>query len=145
MYVSSYLLTVSQFAVLNVTFFRSLTARLAKSKSPIIVTALNPGLCFSELTRNVTGEKAKRIEAEKAEFAYTTEEGSRHILYAALKGLGSKEEEDKVRGEYSSRSHVQDVSDFVLSEEGKRFADKVWVSAELRLVLHADLAVGRRG
>jgi hypothetical protein len=133
MYVSSYLLPVSQFLVLNITFVRSLTAHLAKSKSPIIVTAIDPGSCFSELGRNITGEMAKVVAAMKAELAITAEEGSRHIIHGALKGLGSKEEEDKVRGEYYSMSQALEVSDFVLSDQGKRFANKVWVSAKLRL------------
>lgn len=60
--------------------------------------------------------------------ALTTEEGSRQIIYGALAGAGSKEEEERLKGAYIASSQIREVSDFVLSELGVRAQEKLWVS-----------------
>lgn len=60
--------------------------------------------------------------------ALTTEEGSRQIIYGALAGAGSKEEEERLKGAYIASSQIREVSDFVLSEVGVKAQEKLWVS-----------------
>lgn len=64
----------------------------------------------------------------REELAFTTEEGSRQLVYAAV---GSLDNEEKLRGKYINLSEVVEESDFVISEDGKIVQDKVWVSNSL--------------
>ncbi|PBK67955.1 NAD(P)-binding protein [Armillaria solidipes] len=57
------------------------------------------------------------------EYAFTTEEGSRQLVYGAV---GSLEDEEKLRGKYICMSEVMEESDFVISRDGKIIQDKVW-------------------
>jgi hypothetical protein len=57
--------------------------------------------------------------------ASTSEEGSRQLVYAAV---GEKADEKKMRGAFISWGRVEEVSDFVLSEEGTKVQDRIWVS-----------------
>ncbi len=60
-------------------------------------------------------------------FALSTEEGSRQLVYAAVGGSGSPEEEERHKGGYVSFNRVQEPSDFVVSEEGVKLQEKFWV------------------
>ena len=61
---------------------------------------------------------------EKA-LARTSEEGSRQVVWAAV---GEADTPDTLRGAYISLARVSEPSDYVLSEEGKKAQDKLWVS-----------------
>ena len=89
---------------------------------------ISPGYCYSDLRRSATGDRLAQFQALEKQCALTTEEGSRHIVYAALKGLGDKDEEEKLNGAYLSTSSVEQVGDFVLSDVGGRVQDKLWAS-----------------
>ncbi len=56
--------------------------------------------------------------------AMSAEQGSRQLIWGAL---GGKEDEEKLRGGYISRSNVIEPSDFVLSEQGQNMQEKIWV------------------
>jgi retinol dehydrogenase-12 len=64
---------------------------------------------------------------EKA-IAYTTEEGSRQIVYAAI---ANEDKKNEMQGAYISLSKITEPSDFVISEEGKHAQDRLWVSFDL--------------
>ncbi|PBK75491.1 short-chain dehydrogenase [Armillaria solidipes] len=111
---SRYLLT----KLLNVFFVRSLAARLP-ARSPV-VSAIHPGVCISDLRREFTGiRKCMEPVLEKL-IMYTAEEGSRQLVYGALGQDG------KLHGGYTTLSKVVETSDYVLSEEGRRVADRMW-------------------
>jgi len=59
----------------------------------------------------------------EALLARTTEEGSRQLLWAAIGGTGR---ESELRGGYVSKSELQEVSDFVLSDEGAVVQTRIW-------------------
>ncbi|KAE9398573.1 short-chain dehydrogenase [Gymnopus androsaceus JB14] len=99
--------------ILNVMLVHKLAEHLPKNIVPV---ALNPGYCLSGL------QQAARYKKMEDEFAYTSEEGSRQIIYSAI---GGKDEE--LRGAFTSYSQVLEVSDWMLSEEGKKAEDKTWV------------------
>ena len=61
---------------------------------------------------------------EKA-LARTSEEGSRQVVWAAV---GEADPPDTLRGAYISLARVSEPSDYVLSEEGRKAQDKLWVS-----------------
>ncbi|KAK0431574.1 hypothetical protein EV421DRAFT_2024491 [Armillaria borealis] len=108
--------------LLNVLFARAL--QLHVPSSPVItVNSVNPGFCFSGLGSGAPPEKAERMRKKREEFAFTTEEGSRQLVYGAV---GSLDDDEKLRGKYIHLSKVVEESDFVISEDGKIVQDKVW-------------------
>jgi hypothetical protein len=109
--------------VLNVFFVRELTKRLP-ANSPVIVTAVNPGYCKSEISRNFPFALRIFDSIGKVLLAWTTEQGSRQIVWAAVGGAGR---EFELRGGYVSKANVQEVSDYALSDEGGVVQTRVWV------------------
>jgi len=76
---------------------------------------------------------------EKA-LARTSEEGSRQLIWAAV---GGEDQLDEMRGAYISIAQISEVSDFVISEDGKVYQDKLWVcqflSFETTVSQHQDV------
>ena len=126
--------------MLNVFFARGLSERLRDKL--VIVNAVNPGFCHSELARNRTGSRAWILWLMKKLLARTTEEGSRQLIWACI---GGKDNVDQLRGAYISSMHVQEPSDFVISEEGKLSQTKLWVNNYLSYtrVMITDKLLGR--
>ena len=60
--------------------------------------------------------------------ARTTEQGGRQLIWACI---GGKDNIDQLRGAYISSMKIQEPSDFVVSEEGKRAQTKLWVNNNL--------------
>ncbi|KAJ7483238.1 hypothetical protein FB451DRAFT_1438886, partial [Mycena latifolia] len=110
--------------LLNVLFVRALTARLPSS-SPLIVNAVCPGYCHSELRRDLKLSGMRAVVSFLVEllFALSAEQGSRQLVFGAV-ALPHRTED--LRGAYVSLSKVTEPSDFVLSEEGKRVQNRVW-------------------
>ncbi|KAJ6616967.1 hypothetical protein B0H10DRAFT_2434660 [Mycena sp. CBHHK59/15] len=115
---SRYLLT----KLLNVLFVRALNARLSPS-TPLIVDAVNPGYCYSELRRSFSGILAVFDYLMEKMLAFTTEEGGRQLVWAAV---GEQANPERLRGEYISCSEVMEVSDFALSPQGVKAQDHIW-------------------
>ena len=112
--------------MLNVFFARGLSERL--SDQSLIVNAVDPGLCHSELARSVTGIKGWSLWLRKKLLARTTEQGSWQLIWACI---GGKENIDQLRGAYISSMQVREPSDSVVSEEGKRAQTTLWVNNHL--------------
>ncbi len=110
--------------MLNVLFTRALQLHV----TAITVNSVTPGLCFSGIGSDAPAEQAERLQTRREEFAFTTEEGSRQLVYGAV---GSLDNEEKLRGKYICMSEVVEESDFVISKDGKIVQDKVWVSGSL--------------
>ncbi|KAI0065466.1 short-chain dehydrogenase [Artomyces pyxidatus] len=108
--------------LLNVFFVRELASRLP-ANSPLIVNAVNPGLCHSGLSRNARFPTSLFMFIFKALVARTTEMGSRPLVWAAT---AARHREHDLRGAYVSDSGVKEPSDFVLSEEGARVQKRLW-------------------
>ena len=109
--------------MLNVFFARELSERLRDK--PLIVNTVDPGFCHSELARNMTGIGAWTMWLRKLLLARTTEQGSRQLIWACI---GGKDNVDQLRGAYISSMAIREPSDSVVSEEGKRAQDKLWVN-----------------
>lgn len=61
---------------------------------------------------------------EKA-LARTAEQGSRQLVWAAL---AESDKHSDLRGAYVSLASVQEPSDYVISEEGQKAQNLLWVS-----------------
>ncbi|THV00233.1 short-chain dehydrogenase [Dendrothele bispora CBS 962.96] len=124
--------------LLNVLFVRALASRLPPhSQGPTITpVAINPSFCRSSLVRGIydpslsSNERIMKMRErfdEARKEAFSSEEGSRQLVYGAVaKKDQGKEAEEKMRGAYVSFSDLMEVSDFVLSEDGRKFEDKIW-------------------
>jgi hypothetical protein len=110
--------------VLNVFFTRAISNR--SKHQPVIFNCVNPGLCHSELRRDV---KSKTIQLTAILLAWSAEEGSRQLIWSAI-GLPENESLDEMRGAYINRASIEEPSDFVLGEEGKKREDKLFVSPD---------------
>ncbi|KAK0474335.1 hypothetical protein EDD18DRAFT_257443 [Armillaria luteobubalina] len=108
--------------LLNVLFARSLQLHVPSSPA-ITVNSVNPGFCHSGLRTTIPAEEAEAMRKEEEELCFTTEEGSRQLVYGAV---GSLDDEEKLRGKFIQMSEVVEESDFVISEDGKIVQDKVW-------------------
>ena len=60
----------------------------------------------------------------EALLARTAEQGSRQLVWAAVGGAGR---EFELRGAYVSKADVQEVSDYVLSDDGVVAQRRIWV------------------
>ncbi|KAJ6557339.1 hypothetical protein DFH09DRAFT_1163826 [Mycena vulgaris] len=108
--------------LLNIMFVRALNARIAAS-TPLVVNAVNPGYCYSNIRQSFSGIMAVVDRLMEICLALPTETGSRQLVWAAL---GQEENPDKLRGEYLSLQRVEEVSDYILSPEGARAQDRIW-------------------
>ncbi|KAJ6485601.1 hypothetical protein C8R45DRAFT_903286 [Mycena sanguinolenta] len=106
----------------NVLFVRAMNDRLLPS-TPLVVNAVNPGYCYSELRREFSGAMAAFDWLMERALAFSAEVGSRRLIWAAL---SHPNEPDKLRGEFLSDFQVEEVSDFVLSAEGAKMQDHSW-------------------
>ncbi|KAE9392292.1 NAD(P)-binding protein [Gymnopus androsaceus JB14] len=105
--------------MLNVMLVRKLAEHLPQNIVPV---TLSPGFCVSGLRRWAVGEVAEQFKKMEDESAYTSEEGSRHIIYSAI---GGKDKE--LRGAFMSYLEPVEISAWMLSDEGKKAEDKTWV------------------
>ncbi|KAJ7466914.1 hypothetical protein FB451DRAFT_1259505 [Mycena latifolia] len=113
-----YLLT----KLLNVLFVRALNARLEPG-APLIISAINPGFCVSELGRDEARILVFISNIMRSLLAFTTEEGSRQLVWAAV---GRPENPEELRGGYTNQCKVVEPSDFVISPEGQKAQDRIW-------------------
>ncbi|KAI0790815.1 hypothetical protein C8Q75DRAFT_806195 [Abortiporus biennis] len=116
----------SESKLLNVLFVRALTEHLS-STSPIVIDTVCPGFCLSELRRNLDESVLPTAHIKNAR---TSEEGSRQVIYAALaptleeKAKGIQLENFK--GAFVWNNSIIPLSEWVLSEEGKKVQGDIW-------------------
>jgi len=113
--------------VLNILFVRALADRV--HTKPLIVNTVNPGFCISGFRNDLSGFSGIINWLMEIFLARPTEAGSRQLVWATL--AGDKGHEEELRGAYISATNISEASDWVLSDEGKAFQEKVWVRAEL--------------
>ncbi|KAI9681992.1 MAG: hypothetical protein M1817_000046 [Caeruleum heppii] len=106
--------------IMEVFVVRELADRISQSTKPaVVLNCLNPGLCHSELVREVDGVRGFFIRGLKALLARTTEAGSRTLVAAVEKGT-------ETHGKYMSDCEVTDPAPMVLNEEGTRLQRQIW-------------------
>ncbi|KAH7903221.1 short-chain dehydrogenase [Hygrophoropsis aurantiaca] len=106
--------------LLQVLFVRELAAHLP-SPTPVAASTLHPGLCHSAIDRDITGFLKYFLIVLKSFSARSTEMGSRTLVHPAV-----APDERSRHGKYLSSCEVMEYSDWVLSDEGKETAKRVW-------------------
>ncbi|KAJ7765100.1 hypothetical protein DFH07DRAFT_738005 [Mycena maculata] len=129
--------------LLNVFFVRALNSCLGASL--LIVDAVNPGFCVSKLRRNISGPVAWLANFMEWIMAFTTEEGGHRLVHGAV---GILEDADTLltkmawtRGGYLNQCRVEEPSNFVVSAEGHRVQDQIWVSLLTEISLNVLTSV----
>ncbi|KAK0193096.1 hypothetical protein F5146DRAFT_1192539, partial [Armillaria mellea] len=107
--------------VLNVFFSSSLQSHLPES---IIVNAINPGFCQSELRRSIadTWYMALADWVTVKLLGYSTEEGNRQRVWA---DVGGEDDEKHLRGGYVSFSDIVKVSEYAMNEERLKVQERI--------------------
>ncbi|KAJ7857525.1 hypothetical protein B0H13DRAFT_2077458 [Mycena leptocephala] len=108
--------------LLNLLLTRALEARLPPG-TPLIINTVNPGRCRSEITRRITGIGGAVEALFDYIFAFSTEVGSRHLVWAAL---ALPEDPEPLRGAFIHGCRVTEPSDFVISAQGVKVQDRLW-------------------
>ncbi|KAK7007445.1 hypothetical protein R3P38DRAFT_3031127 [Favolaschia claudopus] len=108
--------------MINIFFVRAFNDRLPVS-TPLVIDAVNPGLCKTELMRDVKGFMAMIFGALMNVLAFTAEEGSRQLVFGAI---AHPDKPDALRGQYLSACRIFEVSDFILSAEGVKAQNRIW-------------------
>ncbi|KAJ7756205.1 hypothetical protein B0H16DRAFT_694862 [Mycena metata] len=108
--------------LLNIYFMRGLNEYLGPT-APIIVNAVNPGMCVSELRRDLPAVIAFISRIVERIMAFTAEEGSRQLVFGAL---GEAKNPDALRGAYINQSRVEEPSDFVIGSAGHKAQSQIW-------------------
>ena len=108
--------------LMEVLFVRELVSRLdAKrtSPSPVVITMVNPGMCYSAIDRNGNIVARALMYCVRLLFARSTETGARTQVYGASAGPDS-------HGEMMSDGKNQDVENWIYSDMGKKAQAKVF-------------------
>lgn len=120
---------------MNVLFARTFQAAIPRSM-PVVVTAVDPGCCHSEIRRSFD----QQLFQEVLQTARTTEEGGRQLIYAALgpdpAQLDSIEATWKMRGAYVVDAEIGEPSSFVKSDDGAALQERIWVSYPVLIAMY---------
>ena len=87
--------------LLEIYVVRALAARLPVANSGVIINVVNPGLCTTELTRDLGWLRWLLIEIMRLLVARSAEEGSRTLLHASVAGEDS-------HGKYCSDCEIKE-------------------------------------
>ncbi|KAF2278186.1 putative short-chain dehydrogenase [Westerdykella ornata] len=101
--------------LLEVLIVRAMAEEKSAAYIPITINYVNPGLCHSELSRDL----GFGFEVFKFFVARSTEAGSRNLVYAGLQGPES-------HGHYVSDCQVHLPSKWVMSTQGWEVQRRVW-------------------
>ncbi|KAK0130412.1 hypothetical protein ONS96_000932 [Cadophora gregata f. sp. sojae] len=107
--------------LLEVLLVRSISAAMKQSpnaSTPVILNTVNPGLCHSELDKDIEGISGYIFTFLKMLIARTTEVGGRTLVHSCAAGPESD-------GRYMSECVVKEPSPFVRSKEGAETQERV--------------------
>ncbi|KAF8888743.1 hypothetical protein BD779DRAFT_1470032 [Infundibulicybe gibba] len=88
--------------LLNVFFVRALAKRI--QSQGIVANAVDPGFCVSDIRRELRGVQWVLTTLMEKAIAFTTEEGSRQLVWAAV----AEENEKSLNGGYISTSRLEE-------------------------------------
>lgn len=80
---------------------RELASLLPVSKTGVVINTVNPGLCTTELSRNLNWVGRSRIALMRLLLGRTAEQGSRTLLHAAVAG-------EESHGKYVSDCEIKE-------------------------------------
>jgi len=95
------------------------------SETGVAVNFVNPGLCITELDRNVSPEAQANLGKFREQIGRTAEVGARTLVHGIVGG-------DETHGKYTSENVVKDqyTPEFIKGEEGQKVEKLVWESVK---------------
>ncbi|KAL2673776.1 hypothetical protein Neosp_012220 [[Neocosmospora] mangrovei] len=103
--------------LLEILAVREMMKSSAPPGYPVIINLVNPGFCYSNLTRE--GPQVFMAIVRVLMHARSSEVGSRTLVHAASAG-------EETHGTYLSDCKLSPVADFVTSEAGREMQARVW-------------------
>jgi NAD(P)-dependent dehydrogenase (short-subunit alcohol dehydrogenase family) len=103
--------------LLEVFAVREIVATMASDGYPVIINLVNPGLCVSQLMRELS--PLLRFFVRLIFRARSTEVGSRTLVHAASAG-------EETHGQYLGDCKIKDPAPLVLSPKGKEVQRRIW-------------------
>lgn len=79
---------------------REIADKTSTKDTRVVLNMVDPGLCYTDLTRSATGKTYYVMKIMRRLLAWTAEEGSRNLVYAAAAGRAS-------HGVYISEAKLQ--------------------------------------
>ncbi|KAL4754723.1 hypothetical protein BDW72DRAFT_190013 [Aspergillus terricola var. indicus] len=100
---------------------RELAARLPVEQGKVVINAVCPGLCKTELVRNCPPTQKQAIVEQHELYGRTAEDGSRTLLAGSVLGKES-------HGTYTSNCEIREdkVPDWAKDEEAKKWQEHLW-------------------
>ena len=75
--------------LISLFIIRELAQKTANSNPFVIINTVNPGLCYTDLTRSLEGSTATAMKVMRSMLAWSGEEGSRTLVHATTVGQES--------------------------------------------------------
>ncbi|KAL4974811.1 hypothetical protein BDW66DRAFT_167551 [Aspergillus desertorum] len=100
---------------------RELAAQLPVEQGKVVINAVCPGLCKSELVRNCPPAQKQAIVEQQELYGRTAEDGSRTLLAGSVLGKES-------HGTFTSSCEIREdkVPDWAKDEEAKKWQEHLW-------------------
>jgi NAD(P)-dependent dehydrogenase (short-subunit alcohol dehydrogenase family) len=102
--------------LIQVFIVREMAAQLPQDSTPVIINCVNPGLCKSELSREIDGPA---VQIMKFLFARSAEAGSRNLVHGASGGLDT-------HGQYMDMGKVTKPATVVVGPGGKEAQERLY-------------------
>ncbi|KAI9369084.1 hypothetical protein BJX61DRAFT_179356 [Aspergillus egyptiacus] len=100
---------------------RELARVLPVQKGKVVINAVCPGLCITDLGRNCPPDLKESIDEQREMYGRTAEDGSRTLLAAVVHG-------EESHGCFSSSCEIREdvVPDWVKDEEAQKYQKQLW-------------------
>ncbi|TFK23420.1 retinol dehydrogenase 12 [Coprinopsis marcescibilis] len=93
--------------------------------TPVVVNCVDPGFCLSEIRRNIGGVQLLLSKIMEWFMAWTAEQGSRQLVWAAL---AKADDIQAMKGAYVCYTKITEPSDYSISKEGLSAQGKIWAN-----------------
>lgn len=104
---------------MQVYMVRRLAALLPVSETGVVINVLDPGICATELARNMPWFFRAYVGVMRVGYGISAEQGSRKLLHGVTAGKAS-------HGAFLAEMEVMEVPAWVEDEAGRRVQARVW-------------------
>jgi retinol dehydrogenase-12 len=114
--------------LLDVMYMRSLNAHLRSPSLPVVVAAVDPGYCHSDILRHLPLWIKVICMLAKLLFARRTAEGAKPLVWTATAGQDNAAVRESLKGAYTSDCKIAEPGDYLFGSEGQECETRLWVS-----------------
>jgi retinol dehydrogenase-12 len=114
--------------LLDVMYMRSLNAHLGSPSLPVVVAAVDPGYCYSDILRHLSFWIRAIFTLTDLLFARKTAEGAKPLVWTATAGQDNAAVRESLKGAYTSDCKIAEPGDYLFGPEGRECETRLWVS-----------------